>query len=129
MTATVEIVKKVGYASAFSFKYSTRPGTPGAQMDNQVEEHVKAERLEVLQAEITRRSQKFNAGCVGLTLPVLIEKPGRNPGQVAGRSPYLQAVHITADKGLIGKILPVEIVGQAKNSLEGTIVTTDRIAV
>jgi tRNA-2-methylthio-N6-dimethylallyladenosine synthase len=127
--ATVEMVKKIGYASAFSFKYSTRPGTPGAQMDNQIEEHVKAERLEILQAEITRQSQAFNAGCVGMTLPVLIEKPGRNPGQVAGRSPYLQAVHISAGQDLIGQILQVEIIGQAKNSLEGRIVTADRIAV
>ena len=127
--ATVEIVKKVRYASAFSFKYSTRPGTPGADMDNQVEEQVKAERLEILQAEITRQSQAFNAGCVGLTLPVLIEKPGRNPGQVAGRSPYLQAVHITADQGLIGQVLPVEIIGQAKNSLEGRIITANAFAV
>jgi tRNA-2-methylthio-N6-dimethylallyladenosine synthase len=127
--ATVEIVKKVGYASAFSFKYSTRPGTPGADMGNQIEEHVKAERLEILQAEITSQSRAFNAGCVGLTMPVLIEKPGRNPGQVAGRSPYLQAVHIAADQGLIGQILPVEIIGQAKNSLEGRIVTANAMAV
>ncbi len=64
-----------------------------------------------------------------MTLPVLIEKPGRNPGQVAGRSPYLQAVHISAGQDLIGQILQVEIIGQAKNSLEGRIVTADRIAV
>ncbi|HWJ88240.1 MAG TPA: tRNA (N6-isopentenyl adenosine(37)-C2)-methylthiotransferase MiaB [Pelagibacterium sp.] len=127
--ATVEIVRTIGYASAFSFKYSSRPGTPGAGMDNQIEEHVKAERLDILQAEITRHSQAFNAGCVGMTFPVLIEKPGRNPGQVAGRSPYLQAVHITADAGLIGQILPVEIIGLAKNSLEGRIVTAATAAV
>src|SRR5690554_2002260 len=72
--ATVEIVRTIGYASAFSFKYSSRPGTPGAGMDNQIEEHVKAERLDILQAEITRHSQAFNAGCVGMTFPVLIEK-------------------------------------------------------
>ncbi len=91
-------------------------------MDNQVDEEVKNERLQLLQAEITRHTQAFNAGCVGLTLPVLIEKPGRNPGQVAGRSPYLQPVHITADTSLIGQIVPAEIVGQAKFSLEGRIV-------
>ncbi len=126
--ATLEIVRRVGYASAFSFKYSIRPGTPGAEMEGQLPEGVKAERLEILQAEITRQSQAFNAGCVGMTLPVLIEKPGRNPGQVAGRSPYLQAVHLSADPGLIGQILPVEIIGMGKNSLEGRIVTADRIA-
>lgn len=127
--ATVEIVKAVGYASAFSFKYSIRPGTPGATLPDQVPEAVKAERLAILQDEINRQAQAFNAGCVGMTLPVLIEKPGRNPGQVAGRSPYLQAVHISADPGLIGQIVPVEIIGLAKNSLEGKIVTPDRIAV
>ncbi|WP_404400797.1 tRNA (N6-isopentenyl adenosine(37)-C2)-methylthiotransferase MiaB [Pelagibacterium halotolerans] len=119
--ATLDIVKKVGYASAFSFKYSTRPGTPGAEMDGQVPEPIKAERLERLQAEINALQTAFNAGCVGMTFPVLIEKPGRNPGQVAGRSPYLQPVHIEADAGLIGQILPVEITGTAKNSLSGTI--------
>jgi tRNA-2-methylthio-N6-dimethylallyladenosine synthase len=127
--ATLDIVRKTGYASAFSFKYSVRPGTPGAAMDNQVPEAVKSARLEALQAEITRQSQAFNAGCVGMTFPVLIEKPGRNQGQVAGRSPYLQAVHIDADQSLIGQIHPVEIIGLAKNSLEGRIVTADRIAV
>ncbi|WP_371870892.1 tRNA (N6-isopentenyl adenosine(37)-C2)-methylthiotransferase MiaB [Pelagibacterium lentulum] len=121
---TLDMVKKVGYASAFSFKYSTRPGTPGAEMDNQVPEAVKAERLEALQAEITAHQTAFNAGCVGLTLPVLLEKKGRNPGQIAGRSPYLQPVHIEADESLIGQILPVEIVDRAKNSLVGTIVTS-----
>ncbi|MCD7058513.1 tRNA (N6-isopentenyl adenosine(37)-C2)-methylthiotransferase MiaB [Pelagibacterium xiamenense] len=121
--ATLDIVRKVGYASAFSFKYSTRPGTPGAEMDDQVPEPVKAERLERLQAEINALQTAFNAGCVGMTFPVLIEKPGRNPGQVAGRSPYLQPVHIEADESLIGQILPVEITGTAKNSLSGTIVT------
>lgn len=127
--ATLEIVEKTGYASAFSFKYSTRPGTPGAGMDDQIDEAVKAERLQVLQAAITASQQAFNAGCVGLVLPVLMEKPGRMPGQVAGRSPYLQPVHVEADAALIGQIVPVEIVAQAKNSLTGAIVTADRIAV
>lgn len=127
--ATLEIVEKVGYASAYSFKYSIRPGTPGAEMDNQVDEAVKTERLAALQAVITRRQQEFNAGCVGMTLPVLMEKPGRMPGQVAGRSPYLQPVHVMADAALIGQVVPVNITAQGKNSLSGTIVTADRIAV
>lgn len=127
--ATLEIVRAVGYASAFSFKYSTRPGTPGAEMDNQVPETLKAERLERLQAEIAAGQAAFNARCVGLTVPVLIEKPGRNPGQLSGRSPYLQAVHVMGERDLIGQILDVEITGLAKNSLEGRIVTADRIAV
>ncbi|WP_127145081.1 tRNA (N6-isopentenyl adenosine(37)-C2)-methylthiotransferase MiaB [Pelagibacterium montanilacus] len=121
--ATLEMVRQVRYASAFSFKYSIRPGTPGALMDGQVPEAVKAERLAALQTLIASQQASFNAGCVGLTLPVLLEKPGRNPGQIAGRSPYLQPVHIDAPADLIGQILPVEITGQAKNSLSGAIVT------
>lgn len=126
---TLKIVEQVGYASAFSFKYSIRPGTPGAEMTDQVPEQVKAERLERLQAEITAGQTRFNQGCVGMTFPVLMEKPGRMPGQIAGRSPYLQPVHIEADQALIGQILPVRITGTAKNSLAGTIVTSKAQAV
>jgi len=121
--ATLDMVGAVGYASAFSFKYSPRPGTPGAALGDQVPEHTKAERLERLQAAINASQQRFNAGCVGLELPVLLEKPGRNPGQIAGRSPYLQPVHVDAPTGLIGSIVPVAIAGWSKNSLFGEIVT------
>ena len=121
--ATLDMVEAVGYASAFSFKYSPRPGTPGAELGDQVPEDVKAERLERLQAAINASQQRFNAGCVGLELPVLLEKPGRNPGQIAGRSPYLQPVHVDAPTGLIGSIVPVAIAGWSKNSLFGEIVT------
>src|SRR5690606_11007312 len=109
--ATLDMVAAVGYASAFSFKYSPRPGTPGAELDDQVPEEVKAERLERLQAAIHATQQRFNQGCVGMELPVLLEKPGRNPGQIAGRSPYLQPVHVDAPADLIGTIVPVAITG------------------
>ncbi len=87
---------EVGYASAFSFKYSRRPGTPASAMPGQVADEVKVERLARLQALLDDQQRAFNAAQVGKILPVLFEKPGRNGGQIAGRSPYLQAVHCDA---------------------------------
>jgi tRNA-2-methylthio-N6-dimethylallyladenosine synthase len=121
--ATLTIAREVGYASAFTFKYSTRPGTPGASMDEQVPEAVKVERLARLNAQIAAQTREFSSACVGRVLPVLIEKRGRNPGQLGGRSPYLQAVHMDGPERLIGTILPVEIVALGNNSLAGKIVT------
>jgi len=120
---TLSIAAEVGYASAYTFKYSTRPGTPGATMDNQVDEAVKTERLLRLQDQITTQMRDFGRSVVGRTLPVLIEKKGRQAGQVGGRSPYLQAVHMDGPEWLIGTIQPVEIVAAGNNSLHGRIVT------
>jgi tRNA-2-methylthio-N6-dimethylallyladenosine synthase len=120
---TLAIARDVGYASAFTFKYSSRPGTPGATMDDQVDEAVKVERLARLNAQIAAQTQAFAESCVGRILPVLIDKPGRNTGQVGGRSPYLQAVHMDGPTRLIGQIVPVEIVARGNNSLAGKIVT------
>ncbi|KKB13729.1 (dimethylallyl)adenosine tRNA methylthiotransferase [Devosia geojensis] len=117
--ATLSIIREVGYASAFSFKYSTRPGTPGAEMGDQIAEEVKTERLYRLQELVNAQAAAFHQSCVGKTLPVLIERPGRNPGQVGGRSPYLQAVHLEGGADLIGAIHQVEIVGTGTNSLTG----------
>ena len=97
----------MGYAQAYSFKYSARPGTPAAIMAQQVPEDVKAERLERLQALLRRQQEAFNAAMVGRILPVLFEREGRHEGQLVGRSPYLQAVHATAP-GLIGEIADVD---------------------
>jgi tRNA-2-methylthio-N6-dimethylallyladenosine synthase len=116
---TLRIIADVGYASAYSFKYSTRPGTPGANLPNQIAEEVKSERLYRLQDLVDRQTTAFHASCVGKTLPVLIERPGRMPGQVGGRSPYLQAVHLSGGTELIGGIHQVEIVGTSTNSLVG----------
>ncbi|HEY8594098.1 MAG TPA: tRNA (N6-isopentenyl adenosine(37)-C2)-methylthiotransferase MiaB [Devosiaceae bacterium] len=124
---TLEIVREVGYASAFSFKYSPRPGTPGASRDEQVAEEVKVERLARLQQAIGTSQQAFNAGCVGKVLPLLLERPGRLPGQLAGRSPYLQAVHLEAPAELIGSVRPVRILSVGKNSLLGEIVTDTHV--
>jgi tRNA-2-methylthio-N6-dimethylallyladenosine synthase len=120
---TLAIARDVGYASAFTFKYSSRPGTPGATMDEQVDEAVKVERLARLNAQIAAQTQAFAESCVGRVLDVLIDKPGRNTGQVGGRSPYLQAVHMDGPARLIGQIVPVTIVARGNNSLAGKIVT------
>src|SRR5581483_4659433 len=91
--ATLGVVEQVGFAQAFSFKYSPRPGTPGAGLANQVPEEVKTDRLHRLQDLLDRQQTGFNSSCVGKVLPVLFERAGRHPGQLIGRSPYLQAVH------------------------------------
>ena len=118
--ATLNLVREVGYASAFSFKYSRRPGTPASAMPGQVAEEVKAERLARLQALLDEQAQAFNAGLVGRTVGVLFEKPGRHEGQIIGRSPYLQSVHMEAPHSLIGQIAPVRIDSAARNSLAGS---------
>jgi tRNA-2-methylthio-N6-dimethylallyladenosine synthase len=119
--ATLSLVREARYASAFSFKYSRRPGTPGAAMPGQVAEAEKDERLQRLQALLAEQQAHFNTACVGRTLPVLFEKPGRHAGQLVGRSPYLQAVHAAAPASARGQILPVAIVGAAANSLSGAL--------
>jgi tRNA-2-methylthio-N6-dimethylallyladenosine synthase len=119
--ATLSIVAEVGYASAFSFKYSPRPGTPAAAMD-QVEEDVKSERLHRLQAEIDRSQRAFSAGRVGTVAEILFERRGRHPGQIVGRAPWLQPVQVEGDAGLIGSIARVAITGLGPNSLFGELV-------
>jgi tRNA-2-methylthio-N6-dimethylallyladenosine synthase len=124
---TLRIVDEVAYSGSFSFKYSPRPGTPGATMDDQVGEDVKSERLARLQAAINRHAAAFNARCVGRTFDVLMEKPGRAAGQVVGRSPYLQPVHVEGPDRLIGEMVPVTITGAIANSLFGSLAETPRI--
>ncbi len=118
---TLRIVDEVGYSGAFSFKYSPRPGTPAATMDEQVAEDVKAERLARLQDAINRHQTAFNARCRGLTFDVLLEKPGRLPGQLTGRSPYLQPVQVMADEGMIGEMAAVTVTDIGTNSLFGAL--------
>jgi tRNA-2-methylthio-N6-dimethylallyladenosine synthase len=119
--ATLGLVREIGFAQAFSFKYSPRPGTPAASAANQIPEPVKAERLAVLQALLHEEQRAFNEACVGRVLPVLFEKPGRHDGQLVGRSPYLQSVHAEAGRELIGEIVPVTIRAALPNSLAGAI--------
>ena len=120
--ATLNVVREVGYASAYSFKYSRRPGTPASAMPGQVAPEVADERLARLQALLVEQQQAFNTSVVGRTVDVLFEKPGRHAGQVVGRSPYLQAVHIEAPQSLIGRIAQVRIVSAGRNSLAGSAV-------
>jgi tRNA-2-methylthio-N6-dimethylallyladenosine synthase len=116
---TMRLVAEIGFASAFSFKYSPRPGTPGAEMPDQVPEPVKAERLARVQELLETQRQAFNRGTIGHTLDVLLEKPGRHPGQLAGKSPYLQAVQLETDRHRAGDIVSVRIVRAGSNSLFG----------
>ncbi|HEV8680043.1 MAG TPA: radical SAM protein, partial [Stellaceae bacterium] len=119
--ATLDLVDAVGFAQAFSFKYSPRPGTPAADAAGQIPESVKVERLAELQALLGAQQRAFNGSCVGRVLPVLLEKPGRHAGQLVGRSPYLQSVHAEAPADLIGEIVAVTIRAAETNSLAGAI--------
>ncbi|WP_323687991.1 tRNA (N6-isopentenyl adenosine(37)-C2)-methylthiotransferase MiaB [Rhizobium sp. AN69] len=114
---TMAIIEKVKYAQAFSFKYSTRPGTPGADLTDQVAEEVKVERLERLQALLLRQQKEFAESLVGKTMDVLLEKPGRMPEQLIGRSPWLQSVNLDAKTLKIGDIVNVRITATGPNSL------------
>ena len=117
--ATLTLVDAVGYAGAYTFAYSPRPGTPAAELDRQVPEPLKIKRLHELQAVITRQQRAYNAGFVGCTVDVLLEKSGKLPGQLVGRTPYLHAVQVMAPRALIGSVLPVEITQIGTNTLFG----------
>jgi tRNA-2-methylthio-N6-dimethylallyladenosine synthase len=119
---TLDLVMQVGFASAFSFSYSARPGTPASGLGHQVEEAVKHERLQRLQAALGQQSRHFNAAKVGQVLPVLLEKEGRKPGQLIGKSPWLQSVVCQASPSLIGQIVDVRINEAHANSLLGEMV-------
>jgi tRNA-2-methylthio-N6-dimethylallyladenosine synthase len=123
--ASLAVIEHVGYAGAFSFKYSPRPGTPAAGMA-QVPEPEKTERLYRLQAAIDRHQAAFNARCRGATFDILFEKPGKLPGQLVGRSPYLQAVQAMAPTSLIGEIAAVTITEVGANSLFGSLAARAR---
>jgi tRNA-2-methylthio-N6-dimethylallyladenosine synthase len=118
---TLRLVREVGFAQAYSFKYSARPGTPAANLPEQIDEGVKSERLLRLQELLESDQTRFNTACVGKTLPVLFEKLGRRAGQLVGRSPYLQAVHAEAREALLGCVVAVEISAAGANSLSGVI--------
>jgi tRNA-2-methylthio-N6-dimethylallyladenosine synthase len=115
---TLNLVRAVNYAQAYTFKYSPRPGTPAADMDGQVPEDVKDERLQRLQALVGEQQLAFNRASVGRRTSVLIERSGRKPGQRVGKSPWLQSVHLATDAA-IGDIVEVEIVSAGPNSLAG----------
>jgi tRNA-2-methylthio-N6-dimethylallyladenosine synthase len=119
--ATLQLVRDVKYAQAYSFKYSARPGTPAASIDDQIPDAVKAGRLQTLQDLLNTQQAEFNGALVGSSIPILLEKPGRRAGQLVGRSPYMQSVHVEVNSEKMGEIVVVEIVDSGPNSLSGVI--------
>ncbi len=124
--ATLALIRQVEFAQAFSFAYSARPGTPAAASPGQVEEAEKAARLQELQALLREQQAAFNQACVGLTVPVLFTGPGRHPGQVGGRSPWLHPVHLTGPASLIGTETRVKIETARTNSLSASLPEQER---
>jgi tRNA-2-methylthio-N6-dimethylallyladenosine synthase len=118
---TLTLVDEVGFACAYSFMYSPRPGTPAAEIEAQVPLPESAERLQRLQAAINRHWHAFNASFIGRTVEVLLEKPGKLPGQLVGKTPYLQMVQVMARPELIGSLVPVAITEIGTNTLFGAI--------
>lgn len=124
---TMQLVRDIGYSQAYSFKYSARPGTPAAVMQNLVHEKIKQERLVALQELLFQQQLDFNKSKIGETLPVLFERTGNKDGQIIGRSPYMQSVYVQGNQRLIGSIIDVKITDGFAKSLTGDIVTSERI--
>lgn len=122
-SATVNLVRAIGYAQAYSFKFSPRPGTPAATAAHQIPESTKAERLTYLQNLLSVQQNLFNKTFIGQQVPVLLNRRGIRPGQLSGRSPCMQAVTVTAPDNLIGKIVSVHIKQAYINSLEGQLIS------
>ena len=126
--ATMQLVRDVNYAIAYSFKYSPRPGTPAAEMFGQVPEEVKDVRLQALQKLLREQQIAFNESKIGQTVPVLVTGRGRREGQAHGRSPWMQAVHFNGPENLTGEIVDVKITDASLNSLSGDLVRTREVA-
>ena len=118
---TMTLVEEVGFAGAYTFSYSSRPGTPAAALEDQVSPAGKTERLHRLQALITRQQRDFNTGFSGRTVELLLEKPGRLTGQLVGRTPYLQSMHVMAPQSLIGTMTRATVTEIGSNTLFGEI--------
>ncbi len=117
--ATLDIIDEVGFVQAYSFKYSPRPGTPAGSMDRQIDEDVKVTRLAELQKVLKAQQTAFNKLCVGRRMEVLFDRPGRHPGQLVGRSPYMQPVHAEIGSELLGTVAELDISAASANSLSG----------
>jgi tRNA-2-methylthio-N6-dimethylallyladenosine synthase len=116
------LIERVGYSQCYSFKYSPRPGTPAAALDNQVPESVKSERLYILQDLIAKQQLSFNQSMSGKVLSILLQKSGKKEGQLIGKSPYMQSVFVSAPKEIEGEIVNVEIINGLQNSLAGILI-------
>ena len=119
--ATLALVRDVGFIQAFSFKYSPRAGTPGALLADRVPDDVQSERLTALQALLSDNQEAFNRSCIGEVMPVLLDRHGRKPGQLAGKSPYMQAVHVMAPETLMGEVVELRILEALPNSLSAVL--------
>lgn len=124
---TLKLVTEIGYAQAYSFKYSSRPGTPAAVEGAQLPDAVKEARLEALRQLLDAQQIAFNHGFVGRSVPVLFDRVGRRDGQLLGRSPWMQSVHAEADERLLGRIVEVRVDAARANSLAGTVVTGEYV--
>jgi tRNA-2-methylthio-N6-dimethylallyladenosine synthase len=118
--ATLRIVDEVGYSSAYSFKYSARPGTPAAVMEDQIPRQVMDERLQRLQERITANQLAFNRSKIGVSTQILIERKGKLAGQMIGRSPWLQSVHVETS-AQAGDIIDVTLIAAGPNSMTGAV--------
>jgi len=123
---TMALVRQVGFVNTYSFKYSSRPGTPAAAMPNQVEEAVKDARLAELQNLLWDQTRQFNEASIGKVMSILLDRPGRRDGQLVGRSPYMQPVHVDNAHGLLGRVAQVRIAALHPNSLAGELVSAER---
>jgi tRNA-2-methylthio-N6-dimethylallyladenosine synthase len=119
--ATLALIRDIGFAQAFSFKYSARPGTPASTMAGAVAEAVKDVRLAEIQALLRDQQAAFNRTRAGMVAEVLVTGPGRHPGQMAGRTPWLNPVHFDGPAGLAGRVVPVKILAGHPNSLSGAL--------
>ncbi len=121
---TLTLVEAVGFATSFSFKYSPRPGTPGAELADQIDDATLRNRLGRLQVLLEDQRQAFNRATVGRRIDVLFDRPGRHAGQIGGRTPYLQAVHVEGPLSLLGTVQSVDIQSVGPNSLTGRLTET-----
>jgi tRNA-2-methylthio-N6-dimethylallyladenosine synthase len=119
---TLRLAESVGYASAYSFKYSQRPGTPAAEKDSQIDEHIKAQRLALLQTLLNRSGERFNASCVGQETDVILDRKGKRDGQMIGRSPYMQSVHVDNAAHVAGQMVRVKIISATGSSLKASLI-------
>ncbi len=126
--ATLNLIGDIGFAQAYSFMYSPRPGTPAAEYGEQVPAAVKSARLAILQNLLNEQQAAFNEACVGRVMPVLLEQPGRRPGQLVGRSPFMQAVHVDAPESLMGDIAELTIESAHANSLGASLAVSGQSA-
>jgi len=124
--ATMRLVEEVTFATAYTFKYSPRPGTPAAELEDQIPEDVKDRRLHALQALIAKQQRAFQESMVGQVLDVLVDRKGKKPGQLTGKSPHMLAVSFEADPSLMGEVVQVEVTESGTNSLVGRLVQTER---